>query len=344
MTRQSITLKDVARLAGVSAYSASRALNAQSGVSEVTSARVHEAAAALNYIPNRLAASLRRKDSHTIGVVTTNAANGYYATLISGIESAVSRRGFLTVTSDVLDGGSFSAERQETFARALIELRVAGVVMTYRPRADHLKLLADWQIPVVFVDCTPPDGFEQYSFAMNEDRALAKQVGEHLAGHGYRHWLFVGHPSSWPTRVERQRGFEDAANECGARVDVIEGGHTAQMAHDAVLKYLEGPRSDGVRAMFCSNEFLLNGTLRALKSRRIGVPDDVAVIGYDEFDWSELHDPPITTVDQHVRSLGELAGECLAAQIENADSAHGGPIPTTPATLLVRQSCGCVPK
>lgn len=339
--RSSVTLKDVARLAGVSSYSASRAINGQSGVSEATRERIETAAQRLGYVPNRLASSLRRQESKTIGVLTSNAANTFYATLVDGIESVVGQDDFHVITSDATDAGRYSSVKEEAFLRSLMELRVAGVVLTYQPRIAQMQRLVDWGVPVVFVDCAPPDEYSFYPFIMNGGEGAAEDVGRHFAEHGYDRWALVGHPSDWPTRIARQAGFLRAAEQAGAHVDVIEGGRNAAEALEAVSAYLNSGRS--ARAILATNEPLLNGALRALGAQGLRVPEDVAVVGFDDFPWADLHTPAISTVDQHVRAMGEMAGARVLGAIAGLTLASPDDL-TPPAPMIrIRESCGTHP-
>lgn len=334
-----VTLKDVAEAAGVSVYSASRALNGLSGVASGTRDRVVQTAGELGYVPNRLARSLRRHDSHTIGILTANAENEFYAQLVAGLESVVGPEGFHTLASDAIELGAFSPQREAAFIESMIQLRVAGVVLTYRIRPEQLTRLLDRGIPIVFVDCTPPENASMIPFVMSDGEGISRVVGRHFADHGYRHWAFVGHTRGWPSREGREAGFSQAAQEAGARLDIVEGGNSIHDAHRAVAEYLESMGPERPDALYASNVPLLNGSVRAMKEYDLRVSADVGVIGFDEFDWAVAVETPFTIVDQGIREMGELAGELTLQSIGH--ELEGPPREVQEPVLRIRRSCGC---
>lgn len=169
----------------------------------------------------------------------------------------------------------------------MFERRVAGVVLTYVPSPANLELLASWGVPLLFADCLPPAGFETYPSVVGDGEGAGLEIGRHFSGHGYRSWAFVGYTSTWSSQILRERGFRTAAAEAGATLTLIEGGNLVGSADAAVWKLIVDSESEGLpRAFFAGNEPLAKGTLRALRRAELRVPEDVAVIGYDDFPGS----------------------------------------------------------
>jgi DNA-binding LacI/PurR family transcriptional regulator len=333
------TLREVSAAARVSIFTASRALGGQSGVAEETRKLVLATAQRLGYVPNRIARSLKGDHSATLGVLTANNANLFYATLVRAIEKAVQPAGYHCAVVDAVEDGVYDTARETMAVSALLEQRVAGIVVTYTPTTENMRLLADWRVPLVFVDCAPPRGFDHYPSVMTDSRHGSLKLGRHFAAHGYRAWAFVGHAPGWTTRRTREAGFREASEECGATLDVIEGGNDSRTAAEAVAAYLGArPRARWPRALYASNEPLLNGALRALREHELRIPDEIAVAGFDDFAWADLLDPPMTVVDQHIGAIGQIAGEKMLAALdgEPAGAAH---VVTEPI-LRVRASCG----
>jgi LacI family transcriptional regulator len=336
------TLKDVSVAADVSVFTASRALVDHPCVAEPTRLRVHEAAARLGYVANRSARNLKGGASRTLGILTANNANLFYARLIKSVEKVVHAAGLHCYEVDAVEDGEYRIERENKFVETLLENRVAGILLTYIPKLENLRTLSAWRLPLVFIDCEPPEGFGRFPSIMSDNRVGSLLVGRHFDFHGYKSWLFVGHTAAWTSRRARESGFREAAQECGASVEVVEAGNDRSTAFEAVRQFFEArPKSQWPRALYASNEPLLNGALGALRALNIQTPGEVAVIGFDDFDWASLIDPPMTTVDQHIEELGRMAGEEMLALLE----AESGPVAVrrlTQPTLCLRQSCGCI--
>jgi LacI family transcriptional regulator len=335
------TLRDVSHRAGVSIYSVSRALSGEDGVSEDTRARIREAAREVGYVANGLARSLKGNSSRTIGILAGGTANEYYATLIGAFDQALRAANFQSLLADTMVDGAHDRTRESHLVSALLEQRVAAIVVTYSIAASNLTLISDWGVPLIFVDCVAPKNHAHYPAVACDNAHASRLVGDHFAAHGYRRWAFVGYPKLWSSRVPRERGFLEAAKRHGATVDVIETDNEPSTPYIAMSRYLAEHPVGSIDAIYCANTPLLQGTLRAIREDGRGVGTDLGVIGFDEFPWSDLLETPITVVDQHVADIGREAAARLLEELA------GEPRPPQPAarlitpTLTVRQSCGC---
>lgn len=333
------TLREVSLAARVSIYTASRALGGHAGVAEETRQHVLKTAQSLGYVPNRIARNLKGDQSLTLGVLTANNANLFYSTLVKAIEKVVQPRGYHCYVVDAVEDGLYEVSREDFFVAALLEQRVAGIIVTYVPTAENMQTLSNWRVPLLFVDCLPPEGYERFPSVMTDSRLGSLQIGRHFAAHGYRSWAFVGHTPSWMTRRTREAGFREAAAECGASVEIIEGGNHSRTAYEAVRTFLSAKRrSERPRALYASNEPLLNGALRALRERDVRIPEEIAIAGFDDFVWADLLDPPITVVDQQIAEIGRISGEKMLAELDG--DPLGAPHLLAPPVLRIRASCG----
>ena len=306
------TLKDVCSQAGVSLYTASRALAGQPGVAKRTQAHVREVAARLGYVANQHARNLKGGASNVIGVIAASKANQYYATLVGALEDAVEVSGYTCFVADVATNGIYLPAREDRIIESMIQQRVVAVVVTYAIGDRNLALLASWRIPVLFVDCLPPDTVEPYPSIATDNFSASLAMGNHLASLGYRRWCFVGHARNWNTREPRQRGFEAAATYCGAQVEIVEGENDAEIAHRSVIGLLTRlPVEERPHALYASNTVLLKGVLFALRDCAIEVPRQMAVVAFDDFDWAPILHPPMTVIDQHIALIGRTAGAQL---------------------------------
>jgi DNA-binding LacI/PurR family transcriptional regulator len=281
---------------------------------------------------------LRGEGTRTVGILTAKSENVYYAKLVAGIEDVVRPAGYHTLTADATDGEAYSQRREAEFIETMLELRVAAVILSYRIRSENLVRLLERQIPVVFVDCTPPDEFSHLPSAMGNGEDISRDVGRHFAEHGYRNWAFLGHTAGWPTREGRQRGLTTAAAEAEATLQIIEGWNSIETAQGAVAAFLRTDEGRAMDALYCSNELLINGAIRALRQEGIRIGQDIGLIGFDDFDWAPAFDVPITVVDQQTREIGRHAGALVLAA-RGEEDAPTAPMPV-PA-LVLRESCGC---
>jgi len=339
------TLRHVSDAAGVSLFTASRALANQKGVASETRERVMRIAAELGYVANQAARNLKHRRNQTVAILTANTANQYYPVLVGAIEDEMQAAGYGCFATNAVSGGVYDIEREDRFVANLLEQRVSGVIVTYALSEANLALLRQWDIPLLFVDCPPPSGHDDLPALGIDNVAASRLIGRHLAEHDYRHWAFIAFPEDWTTRPPRERGFAEAAREADAKLDVVEAGNDAVSAHEAVAAYLDRAGKKGAlpRAILAANTPLLHGTWRALQERGLRVPEDIAVVAFDDFDWAELLTPPVTVIDQHIAELGRRAGQAMIARLQEggADNVPAPQIGTLPATLCIRQSCGC---
>jgi LacI family transcriptional regulator len=338
------TLRDVSARTGLSVFSVSRALSGQKGVSEETRDRVIAAARDVGYVANQLARSLKGNSSRTIGILAGGTANQYYATLIGAFDQVLRDANFQSILADTMAAGGYGRERETRLVSALLEQRVAAIVVTYSLAPANLRLITQWNIPLIFVDCVPPKRYAEYAAVACDNEQASRLVGEHFASHGYRSWAFVGYPKRWSSRLPREQAFHEAAHRHGATVDVIETGNDPATPYTAMARYLTEHPAGTVDAIYCANTPLLQGTLRAIREdgRRVGT--DIGVIAFDEFEWSALLQPSITVIDQHIPDIGSDAAAMLLDELaggRDADAPRTRTAHLVTPTLIVRQSCGC---
>ncbi|MGV3573735.1 MAG: LacI family DNA-binding transcriptional regulator [Devosia sp.] len=345
------TIRDISRLTGLSTYTISQALRGAEGVSDDSRARVLAAANDIGYIPNRAAQDLRRTNRDSVGLITASTSNSYYLDLIGGIQSMVQSLAWTVIIADVAVDGHYDAEQENRTVRRLIEARVAGVISTLTLRKENADLLSKWDIPVVFVDSSPPAAAPDLPSVTTDNYQASMLVGGHLAGHGYKNWLFLAYPAIWSTRVEREHGLRDAATAAGATLTVVESANDASSASKALAAHLDstGQVPD---VLIAGNNPMLLGALEHLRIRDLRIPGDIAVVGYDEFAWSNLIQPPLTLLNERSGEIGQEAArtlsEIILGQEESEIRGEGSKPDYRPdhqkqvaAELIVRQSCGC---
>ncbi|TCV67459.1 LacI family DNA-binding transcriptional regulator [Neorhizobium sp. S3-V5DH] len=345
------TLRDVSRATGLSIFTVSKALNGADSVSELSREQVLKAARELGYIPNRAAQELRKASRDSIAVVTASTSNSYYLDLMAGIQQMLQPSDWTVVVGDVAVNGAYDPALEDRMIRRLIESRTAGVISTLRLSSDNTQLLERWGVPLVFVDSSPPEDKPSLPSVTTDNYNASLMVGEHLAGHGYKRWLFLVYPSKWTSRFDRERGIRDAARLHGTHVEVIESENDPASASAALADYLaaQGRLPD---VLITGNTPLLLGAMTLIRERAVRIPDDMALIGFDEFAWAPLIDPPVTVLNERSEEIGRVAARTLAAIIRRQAEAEARGQPANPqylpeyrqqvpAALVVRRSCGC---
>jgi len=340
MVRQP-TLLDIANHVGVSTFAASRALAGKPGVSTETRERVVTAARELGYVANAVAANLKGGRSSTVGVMTASGRNQYYATLVQGIDAVLQRNGLHLVTNDAMRGGRYDGERQRQSVEALLQQRVAAIVATYPLSETSLDLIRQWQTPLLFVDALPPSGAGSCPFVGCDNLEAGRLVANYLSSLGCRRVTILAYPKEWNTRAPREQGFRDSAHST-MTIEVVESDNSAESAFDAMVRHLRGTqRPDAIYAL---NTPLLQGAMRALNAAGLRIPDDISVLGFDDFEWAPLLDPPMTVVDQHIDEIGRLAGTAIVDLLASPSTSTVSPAAppayiAVPPTLVIRGSC-----
>jgi LacI family transcriptional regulator len=345
------TVRDVAAATGLSTYTVSRALGGADGVSAQSRERVRKAAAELGYVANRAAQDLRRNPRSSVTVITASTSNYYYIDLMTGVQRTLRAGGRSAVIADIAVEGVYDNTVEDTLVRQIIQSRTVGVISTLTLTSENARLLREWEIPMVFVDSDPPDDQPDVAAIRTDNFAASITVGQHLAEHGFRRWLFVAYPPLWSTRRAREHGLRHAAEQCGADMTVLETVNDPLAARQTVSDYLKGqhPVPDVVIA---GDNPILHGILHTFTEIGLRVPDDIALVGYDEFPWAAMLRPPLTVLNEDSAAIGVKAAEILSRIIDEQIAAErqgkGGPptyLPTdrqeVGSALIIRESCGC---
>jgi len=283
-------------------------------------------------------------------VITASTSNSYYLDLMAGIQQALRPSNWTVVVGDVAVDGVYDARLEDRMVQRLIESRMAGVISTLTLSPENTTLLANWDIPVVFVDSAPPASAPDFPSVTTDNYNASLMVGAHIAGLGHKEWLFLVYPAKWSTRFDRERGIRDAAALHGARLTILESENDSASAYRTLAAHIEanGPLPD---VLIVGNNPLLLGALKLLRDRGIVVPDAMALVAYDEFAWSTLIDPPLTVLNERSEEIGRRAAETLSRIIvgqAEAEKRGAAKAPVylpeyqqqVPAELVIRRSCG----
>jgi DNA-binding LacI/PurR family transcriptional regulator len=311
------TIRDVARLAGVSTATVSRILSGAAEARPDTQARVLAAVHELDYRPSGIARSLKMGSTRTIGLIVTDILNPFYPELVRAIEDAARARDLAIM----LCNGQEDADREATYLELLSERRVDGIIVASGSLSErHGQWLRSAPVPVVLVNCRIAG--DSQPAALTDNNAAARLATEHLLALGHRR---LGHITGRPTDAatdDRLAGVRAAISSAemppGALVVVEGDGHVTGGVR-GMAELLAAP---GVTGVVCYNDLTAIGALRAIRDRGLNVPEDVSVVGFDDIDLAMLVDPPLTTIAQDTESMGRWAVEHL---VEILGGGHGQP-------------------
>jgi len=331
------TIRDVAREAGVSIATISRLFNGSARVSEETSKRVREVAERMGYWPNGAARSLITKRTHALGVLLPDLYGEFFSDVIRGIDLEARREGYhLVVSSSHSDAGELFAALQTMRGRIDGLIAMAPDLDSPSPLEESAK-----RFPTVLVN--PGFATERCGSVAADNAAGARDMVKHLASLGHREVAFIAGPESNRDALLRLQGYRAAIREFGleAAPDLVaRGGFTESSGYEAARQLLA--RVPRPTAIFAANDCMAVGALSALREMGLRVPEDVAVTGFDDIASSSYLTPQLTTVRVEAWRLGQRAVQMLLAAMHAPAAA---PIQEVlPAALVIRESCGSVPR
>ncbi|MDL4774430.1 MULTISPECIES: LacI family DNA-binding transcriptional regulator [Thermomonosporaceae] len=315
---ETVGIKQVARHAGVSPGTVSNVLNRPERVAATTRARVEAAIRELGFVRNGSASTLRAGHSSTIGLMVLDLGNPFFTDMARGVEESASERGYAVI----LSSSGESDDREQRNIRVFAEQRVRGVLLTPvgddGENADRLRARG---MPVVLLDHPTPRA-NQCSVAV-DDVAGGELAAGRLLADGARTLAFVTGPTALRQCADRRKGALRALRTAGLAPgtlrDVAVPAMNARAGQEAARRLLDdgGPLPD---AIFCANDLLALGVLRVLLQSGVQVPGDVAVIGYDDIEFSAAAAVPLSSVRQPTYQLGRIATELL---LEECDDPEG---------------------
>jgi LacI family transcriptional regulator len=328
-----VTMDDVASRAGVSTSTVSHVLNGTRKVSPATVQAVQRAIQALGYIPNTLARSLARSSTNTLGVAISALSNHYFSETVHAIETECAKHGYMMLFVDTHD----DPEQELRVVTALHHRRVDGIVLAPSNGSMALAYLQANEIPAVLVDRMMSEHFDQVGV---ENAQPTQALIEHLIAHGHRRIGFIAGRAGFSTTDERVAGYKAALQAAGLVFDpqlLVDGGSNTEPARQATVQLLglAAPPT----AIMAGNNLMTLGAMQALREAQIEVPGQMALVGFDDFDWADLFVPRLSLIAQPVKALGARAVELLLQRM----AAPGAPPQSVrlAPTLQLRNSCGC---
>lgn len=335
MIQKRSKISDVAHRAGVSISTVSRVLNGTAPVAEDTIERVMEAVSALNYRPHAAARVLASQKTNTIGLVLPEISGSFFPPMLRGIELGVRDHGYdllihATSLQSLEPGRSYTLGEQNTDGL---------LIFTDSFNEREIRRLYDIGFPILLLHRTAPEDM-QIPIVTFENKSGARKLVNHLArDHGYRRIAFLQGPEDNEDSFWREMGYREALAENGIPFDetlIGIGAFNSFEAGQMIGSWL----TDGLSmdAIFAGDDDSAAGVITALTQAGVRVPEEVAVVGFDDVPLSRYLTPALTTVSAPIELAGREAVRQLINLIEN-NSAE--PLTLLPTELVIRQSCGC---
>ena len=328
-----VTLKQIAKAAGVSLSTTSRALNGKMDVSEETREKILETARKLGYLPNRSALSLKKQKTYAIGVIVEDNSNPFWSEVLKGIEKTARKQGYHVILTNTDRNYRNEVEN----IKLLLERRVDGLlIVPNQEKYDDLKELKERGIPFVIMG-RHVEGLETPMVYTNDiDGGYVATM--HLIERGCKRIAFIGAQSYNTASIERCEGYKMALKEAGIGIDrslikistnsIRNGVMEVESSYDHLKELLNDKVDfDGV---FAYNDLMAFGVIKALKEANISIPDRVKVIGYDDIFYASIITPRLTTMRTQKQFMGKTAFELL---LENTKDRI-----VLRAELLIRES------
>lgn len=338
MTRRSssVTIRDVAKQAGVSVATVSRYINRNAPVSAEVANRLDKVMSELKYMPHAAARHLASRKTRVIGLLLTNMHNDFFAPLLNGAEQIVREHGYnllvATYHSDSRDSvpppiGPHNTDGLLVFADSLTD--------------EEIKNLHTSGFPMVLVHRTPPDSFPISSVTVENKSATHRLVEHLILHHNKRRILFLRGPVNQEDSYWRETGYRSALEANGIAFDeelVLVGDFERDIAYNALNHFLGNGKRVAFDAIFAGDDDAAIGAINSLAEYGYRVPEDIAVVGFDDSRLSAFLTPSLTTVRAPTETVGRIATEKLFGLLNNEISDGMTLLPTE---IIIRRSCGC---
>jgi LacI family transcriptional regulator len=331
------TLKEVASLAQVSTATVSNVINNTKHVSESVKKQVFNAMEALNYKPNEIAKSLRVQQSRLIGILISDISNDFISKVVKGIENTLSEIGY----NVLLCSTDSDFEKEKEYLNVFLGKRIDGLIISSSGTGgyEHYEDLIKAKVPVVFLNRCP-DHFPS-NMVMTNNIKGAYSATEHLIKHGHKKIGIITGPLHFSTGRDRFIGYQRALDDYGIpfrKEIVLEGCFNIESGYELTKKLFE--ENMDVEALFISNNSMSLGAYKYIKEQGIKIPEEIAIYGYDDPEWADIVDPPLSGIKQPAYQLGIYAAKKIVDTIQgNCTESRG--IKYLDPEMVVRKSCGC---
>jgi len=335
MAREKLTIRDIARMANVSHTTVSRVLNHDPRVRDKTRKRILQIVTELGYKPDARARQLVMRRSNLIGLVVQDISNPFYAELARGIEDKAHQEGYNIVFCSTDN----KPERMDRYVHVMLGVGVDGFIFaSARLHEPVIEKLIDEKFPLVLVNRKLRG--EGFNYVVLNNFQGAYEVTKHLIDLGYRKIAIVDGPSNVSTGLDRLRGYQRALKDHGIDIDqdyVVQGPFARVTGYDgtrSLLKIRNRPE-----AIFAGSDDMAMGVIDAAEEMGFGIPDDLALVGFDDTEFASNQRVRLTTVSQRQYEMGSLGVQILVDHIQRKEMNYTHKVVLEPR-LVVRESCG----
>jgi LacI family transcriptional regulator len=329
-----LSIRDVAKRAGVSIATVSRTINGRSSVAPHLARRVWRAINELGFYPDTQARALVSGRSRTFGLIISDITNPFFPEIVQGFEDLAVQNNYEILTSSTVN----DSRRMALSVRRMIERSVEGVaVVTFGMEGGLLNELKSRRVPLVFIDVGP--AVPRVSNIRIDYLHGIRQAVQHLAALRHERVAFISGPMMLGSAGARLQAFLQAMREIGLHVNdrwVIEGNHTMEGGMAAAQRILAMP--DRPTAVLCSNDMTAIGVMRESYRRGVRVPQDLSVIGFDDIRIAQFVSPPLTSVKMSQTEIAELAFTALLVEVQRQIASPNGSEYLLRTSLVLRES------
>ena len=317
-----VSIKEVARLAGVSIATVSRCINSPEKLTEKTRLKVQKAISKTGYAPNSLAQSFRRGRTNIIMVVLPSIGDPFFTRVMAGIHEAAKSGDY----SVVIEETQFNTLTADKIGSMLVSKQTDGIILlaSLSPfGTDILSADRRRRLPIVIGCESIAPELANFPSVHIDNVAAAREATDYLIAQGHRRiGMIYGLKSSLLTR-DREIGFRAAMSAAGLAIDdgwIVEGQLTISGARKATRRLIDHQRQPS--AIFCANDEMAIGCLHEIKASGLRVPQDISVMGFDDIRYAEVADPPLTTISQPAEEIGRRVVHRLLQEIEQREAVH----------------------
>lgn len=324
-----VTIKDVARTAGVSISTVSHALSGGGSLKPETRQRVIEIATQMHYMPDLYGSNLRAKETNIIGLFVASMAGSYYGVLADTLYNSCKKKGY--------DLDIYITDYSSQVTKKIMSKRIDGAVILHSGLTyDDVNILKKIEIPVVFLD--REISHKYIGSVVFDSYGAGRQIGEYFIRMGFKNMAFIQGAMGTYDSLERYKGYRDALAEAGLQLkntNILYGAFEKTTSYYAMKGFIESG-NELPDAIFAANDLSAIGCIEALSEAGIKVPQDVSVVGCDDIDISEWYRPALTTIKTHFEKHGELAAKQLLSMIQEGSD---GTVEKIHGELVERDSC-----
>jgi LacI family transcriptional regulator len=313
--KNSITIRDVAKEAGLSVATVSRYLNSKGYISENAEKKIKQVMDQLDYKPNEIARSLSNRKTNTIALIIPDITNPFFPELVVAIEKIAKEKGY----SLILINTEEESLHSNGFWRSLESRFIDGLILaSFQFNEEVLKGMKNIKLPFVRIDRAADDDTENSIGIDNHNGA--KLAVRHLIEIGCKKIAHISGPNSYPSSLDRMRGYVSAMKDefSNEEVFIYEGDFSLESGQKLTKQLMAD--YENIDGIFLANDLMAIGALKALKHMNIKVPDDIAIIGFDGIKLTQMVEPEISTIEQPIYDLGVMATNHLINMIEDKNN------------------------